>query len=163
MIFNGNEQQIQVCKLLLLNTKSFPCLNWHVARHLTKKIEISPQKCANLTQKNLWGLATLHLLPQTGIHCCTGYGWNYCWLESCLFIVFYFQSMFFASPLICSSMIHVYIYGKENIYTCIYLLSLPPFAVPVSLIWLQKQDAFKMTLCKVMCWKYQNDNNKMVI
>ena len=56
MIINGNGQQIQVCKLLLLNTKNFACLNWHVARHLTKTIEISPQKCANLTQKTLWGV-----------------------------------------------------------------------------------------------------------
>ena len=83
-------------------------------------------------------------------------------LSHAFLLYFIFSLCFFASPLICSSMIHVYIYGKENIYTCIYLLSLPPFAVPVSLIWLQKKDAFKMTSCKVMCWKYQNDN-KMVI
>ena len=62
MIVNGNERQIQVCKLLFLNTKNFACLNWHVVRHLTKKIEISPKKCAKLTQKNLWGLATLIII-----------------------------------------------------------------------------------------------------
>ena len=58
MIINGNGQ-IQVCNLLILNTKNFACLNWHVARHLTKKIEISPKKCANLSQKNFRRLATL--------------------------------------------------------------------------------------------------------
>ena len=44
MIINGNGQQIQVCNLLILNTKNFAWLNWHVARHLTKNIKISPQK-----------------------------------------------------------------------------------------------------------------------
>ena len=56
MMINGNGHQIQVCNLLILNTKNFACLNWHVARHLTKKIEISPQKYANLAQKNLGGV-----------------------------------------------------------------------------------------------------------
>ena len=54
MIINGNGQQIQVCNLLILNTKNVAWLNWHVARHLTKKVEISPKKCANFTQK-IWG------------------------------------------------------------------------------------------------------------
>ena len=62
MIINENGQQIQVCNLLILNTKNVTGLNWHVARHLTKKVEISPKKCANLTQKNLRGLATLPLM-----------------------------------------------------------------------------------------------------
>ena len=37
---NGNEQ-IQVCNLLfiVLNAKNVAWLNWHAARHLTKKIE----------------------------------------------------------------------------------------------------------------------------
>ena len=43
MINNGNGQQIQVCKLLILNTKNFACLNWHVARHLTKKLKSHPK------------------------------------------------------------------------------------------------------------------------
>ena len=51
MIVNGNGQQIQVCNLLVLNTKN---VAWLVARHLSKNIEISPKKCANLIQKN-WG------------------------------------------------------------------------------------------------------------
>ena len=38
MIINGNGQQIQVCNLLILNTKNVAWLNWHVSRHLTKKI-----------------------------------------------------------------------------------------------------------------------------
>ena len=46
MIINGKEQQIQVCNLLILNTK-----NVHVWRHLTKKIKISPKKNVQLTQK----------------------------------------------------------------------------------------------------------------
>ena len=62
MKINGNRQQIQVCNLLMLNTKNVAWLNWHVARHLTKKIEISPKKCANLTQKIFGGLATLNKL-----------------------------------------------------------------------------------------------------
>ena len=60
MIVNGNGQQIQVCNLLVLNTKN---VAWLVARHLSKNIEISPKKCANLIQKN-WGeggLATLYM------------------------------------------------------------------------------------------------------
>ena len=61
MKINGNRQQIQVCNLLMLNTKNVAWLNWHVARHLTKKIEISPKKCANLTQKIFGGLATLQM------------------------------------------------------------------------------------------------------
>ena len=63
MVINGNVQQIQVCNLLILNTKNVAWLNWHVPRHLTKKIEISPKKCANLTKKKIGGggggLATL--------------------------------------------------------------------------------------------------------
>ena len=57
---NGNEQ-IQVCNLLFiaLNAKNVAWLNWHVAHHLTKKIEISLKKFANLTQKIFRGLATL--------------------------------------------------------------------------------------------------------
>ena len=46
MILNGNGQQIQVCSLLILNTK-----NIHVARDLTQKIEISPKNMCKLTQK----------------------------------------------------------------------------------------------------------------
>ena len=46
MIINGNGQQILVCNLLILNTKNVAWLNWHVARHLTKKNW-------NLTQKNV--------------------------------------------------------------------------------------------------------------
>ena len=57
MSINGNGQQIQVCNLLIFNTTNFACLNWHVARHLTKKIEISPiKKCPNLTPKNFVGV-----------------------------------------------------------------------------------------------------------
>ena len=58
---NGNEQ-IQVCNLLfiVLNAKNVAWLNWHAARHLTQKIEISLKKFANLTQKIFRGLATLH-------------------------------------------------------------------------------------------------------
>ena len=44
MIIDGNGQQIQVCNLLILNTKNVAWLNWHVVRHLTKNIEISPKK-----------------------------------------------------------------------------------------------------------------------
>ena len=59
MIINGNGQKMQVCNLLILNTENGAWLNRHVARFLTKKIEISPQKCANVTQNNFGGLATL--------------------------------------------------------------------------------------------------------
>ena len=54
MIINGNGQKIQVCNLLILNTKNVAWLNWHVARYLTKKnLKSHP--------KNLGGgLATLH-------------------------------------------------------------------------------------------------------
>ena len=43
---NGNGEQIQVCNLLfiVLNAKNVAWLNWHVARHLTKKNEISLKK-----------------------------------------------------------------------------------------------------------------------
>ena len=44
MIIDGNGQQIQVCNLLILNTNNVAWLNWYVARHLTKKIEISLKK-----------------------------------------------------------------------------------------------------------------------
>ena len=59
IIINGNGPQIQVCNLLILNTKNVAWLNW------LKRIEISPQKCANLTQKILRGLATLHIYVST--------------------------------------------------------------------------------------------------
>ena len=51
---NGNGQQIQVCNLLfiVLNTKNVAWLNWHVARRLTKKMQMLPEK-------NCRGLATL--------------------------------------------------------------------------------------------------------
>ena len=65
MIINGNGQQIQVCNLLILKTTNVAWLNWHVAYHLTKKIEISPKKCANLIQRFLRGLATLQFYYNT--------------------------------------------------------------------------------------------------
>ena len=42
MIINGNGQQIQVCNLLILHTQNVTWLNWHVERHLSKKLKSQP-------------------------------------------------------------------------------------------------------------------------
>ena len=56
MIINGNGQQIQVCNLLILNTKNVVWPNWHVVRHLTKTIEISLKKMSKSHPKSFWGV-----------------------------------------------------------------------------------------------------------
>ena len=52
MIINGNGQQ--VCNLLILNTKNVAWPNWHVARHLTKKLKSHPQN-VQISPKNVGG------------------------------------------------------------------------------------------------------------
>ena len=56
MIINGNGQEIQVCNILILNTKNVACLNCHVSCHLTKKNEISvlTQKMCKSHPKKYW-------------------------------------------------------------------------------------------------------------
>ena len=63
MIINGKGEQIQVCNLLILNAKNVAWLNWHVARHLSKNIEISQKKIGG----GGGGLATLRLCSPEGL------------------------------------------------------------------------------------------------
>ena len=56
VIINENGQQIQVCNLLISKTKYVAWLNWHVAGHLTKKIEISLKKVCKCHPKMFWGV-----------------------------------------------------------------------------------------------------------
>ena len=74
VIINENGRQIQVCNLLISKTKYVAWLNWHVARHLTKKIEISLKKNVQMSPKNVLG------------------GWQFC-IFNVLFI--YYISIFF--------------------------------------------------------------------